>query len=139
LFLEYRGATGALAAGGGEKEDKEMEGESSSLGKEEKPFAEYNGVQIFLIAVGERRAVATVSFGETRMVFTGQIGINRTEGSWRYGDEVQIAMWNLENVKMEKRCKQKGYNRMQINLRIEDALRIFREAIVKLEKIRRDV
>lgn len=103
-----------------------------------KPYASYNGVNIYQLTLGRQIVEATVSYGETRIMYRGQIGIDRTEGSYRFGDQVLIAMWMRDLPKIETRCRQKGYSRIQINMTIPEAITMFKEALQKLEALERE-
>ena len=105
----------------------------------QKPYAEYNGVKIYQLAVIKQAVEATIGYGKTRIVFKGQIGIDRTEGSYRYGDEVLVALWMVGEPKVETRCPQKGYSRIQISMPIPDAIKLFKEALDKIEEHQAEV
>lgn len=68
------------------------------------------------------------------IVYHGQVGIDRTEGSYRWGEQVLIAMWMKGFPKIESRCDQKGYSRIQVAMPKEEAIKMFREALNELER-----
>ena len=102
-----------------------------------KPYAEYNGVKIFALSSVSDPVAATVSFKNTRITFSGIIGVDRTEGSYKFGDEVLIALWMKNLPKIDERCSQKGYSRIQINLSIDQAISLFKISLEKLESLKK--
>jgi hypothetical protein len=101
---------------------------------DKKPYAEYNGVKIFSLSLSSKPIDTTVSFGNTRIVFHGKIGIDRTEGSYRWGKQVLIATWMDTLPEINNRCEQKGYSRIQIALPRDEAIKLLRKALEELEK-----
>ena len=112
-----------------------MEFDGIAIG-EMKPYAEYNGVKIFSLSSLSSPVDATVSYSKTRITFAGKIGVDRTEGSYKFGDEILIALWTKELPKINDRCSQKGFSRIQINLSLKDAISLFKNALEKLEDLK---
>ncbi len=97
----------------------------TDLGKRKR---EYNGLTIFEL-VSHPVTHATVCGGAEHQKWTGEFTIDRTEGSYRYGDEVQFVLWSREppKIKME-RAPNDGYFRIEICLPESVALELLEEA-----------
>lgn len=95
----------------------------------------YNGVKIIPISSRRKQIEATASFSDKKIVFRGELGIDRTEGSYKWGPQVLIALWSFELPKIDSRCNNKGYSRVQIAISREDAKKLFKEALAELEKL----
>ena len=102
---------------------------ASNLGKKKR---DYNGLSIYEL-VSHPVTHATVCGGAEHQKWTGTFTIDRTEGSYRYGDEVQFVVWSHEppKIKME-RAPNDGYYRIEICIPEERALELLEEAVEKI-------
>ncbi|MFC1486617.1 hypothetical protein ACFLRN_02865 [Thermoproteota archaeon] len=93
---------------------------------------DYNGLSIFELA-SHPITHATVCSGAEHQKWTGTFTIDRTEGSYRYGDEVQFVVWSLEppKIKME-RAFNDGYFRIEICIPKENAIHLLEDALSRL-------
>ena len=84
---------------------------ASNLGKKKR---DYNGLTIYEL-VSHPVTHATVCVGDEHQKWTGTFTIDRTEGSYRYGDEVQFVVWSREPPKLKwERAPNSGYYRIEI-------------------------
>jgi hypothetical protein len=75
---------------------------------------------------------ATVSFGNKRMVFHGQLVVDHIEQSWKWGDQVTINVWLKDPPEIETRAYNDGYSRVAIALPIGLARRFCETLLEKL-------
>ena len=99
------------------------------LGKKKR---EYNGLSIFEL-VSHPVTHATVCGGAEHQKWTGNFTIDRTEGSYRYGDEVQFVLWSTEppRIKME-RAANDGYFRIEICIPQDEAVQLLETALYRI-------
>lgn len=94
---------------------------------------DYNGLSVFEIAKAPMPVVATVSYGETkRLKFEGTFCIDRTEGSYRYPQEVQFVLWTRDLPLHESRSRHDGYSRIEIAIPRNVAIKLLELALRKL-------
>ena len=94
-------------------------------GKSEKP------VKFFHYAKSGRPFEATVSYGDTRLVFEGQVVFEKTQGSFKFGEQFQIVLWTKNLPLTEERAINDGYSRIEIALPLEVGERMVRQAANK--------
>ncbi len=95
---------------------------------------EYNGLSIFEL-VSHPVTHATVCGGAEHQKWTGTFTIDRTEGSYRYGDEVQFVVWSREPPKIKmNRARNGGYYRIEICVPEDKALELLEEATDKIRR-----
>lgn len=101
----------------------------SDLGKRKK---DYFGLTIYELA-SHPVTHATVCSGEEHQKWTGTFAIDRTEGSYRYGDEVQFVVWSTDppKIKME-RAPNDGYYRIEICIPKQEAVRLLETALTRI-------
>ena len=99
------------------------------LGIEKK---EYNGLHIFELASYPTTHATSCNEKEHRL-WSGTFFIDRTEGSYRYGDEVQFGLWSRTPPKIKQsRAANDGYYRIEICLPKEDAIQLLEMALARL-------
>lgn len=106
----------------------------TDLGKRKR---EYNGLTIFEL-VSHPVTHATVCGGAEHQKWTGEFTIDITEGSYRYGDEVQFVLWSREPPKNKReRAPNDGYFRIEICLPESEALELLEEAadMIRMKQI----
>jgi integrase len=76
---------------------------------------------------------ATTAYNDMRITFTGTCTIDRTEGSYKYGDQVQFVLWTYDMPKIEMiRAPNGNYCRMEIAIPKEHAAKFLERALQKL-------
>ena len=101
----------------------------TDLGKRKR---EYNGLTIYEL-VSHPVTHATVCGGAEHQKWTGNFTIDRTEGSYHYGDEVQFVLWSTEppRIKME-RAANDGYFRIEICIPQDEAVQLLETALYRI-------
>ena len=95
---------------------------------------DYNGVAFYEM-VSYPVTHATVCSGAEHQKWTGTFTIDRTEGSYRYGDEVQFVVWSREPpVLKSERAPNGGYYRIEICIPKENAIHLLEDALTRLNK-----
>lgn len=87
----------------------------------------YKGVEIHELATSQVPVEATVAYGNKRLVFRGLCTVDKTQGSWKFGEQIQLVLWTKEKVKVENRAENNGYNRIEIALPKEIGIRMIQE------------
>ena len=107
---------------------------TADIGKRKR---DYNGLTIFELA-SYPCSHATVCSGEEHQKWSGTFTVDRTEGSYRYGDELQFVVWSREapRIKME-RAVNDGYYRIEICIPEQDAVRLLEEALMRVYNARK--
>jgi len=75
---------------------------------------------------------STVSYGEKRLVFSGNLVVDHVKGSWRWGEEVAINLWTRDLPRFENRAENDGYSRVAISLDLRTALGLCQRWLEKL-------
>lgn len=63
---------------------------------------EHNGVVYLGSRDDEAIATGSVTMGDKKWTLKGHPKINKTKGSYKHGDEVQIVLWNTKGTTFEK-------------------------------------
>ena len=109
----------------------------SDLGKKKRV---YNGLQIFEL-VSHPVTHATVCSGAEHQKWIGTFTIDRTEGSYRYGDEVQFVVWSREPpIIKSERAPNDGYYRIEICIPESEALELLEESAdrIRMKQLERE-
>lgn len=94
---------------------------------------DYNGLIVYEIAKCPVPVTATVAYGNSnRIVFEGTFTIDRTEGSWKFPEEVQFVLYTRKLPRFEKRAKHDGYHRIEIPIPRGIATKMLELALRKL-------
>lgn len=68
-----------------------------------KPFERpHNGVKYIGVEDRDRTVIGSITMGSKKLTLTGYPKINRTQGSYKHGDEIQITVWNKAGTTFEK-------------------------------------
>lgn len=102
---------------------------TADLGKQKR---DYFGLTIFEL-VEHPVTHATVCCGEEHQKWTGTFTIDRTEGSYRYGDELQFVVWSHEppTIKQERAIND-GYYRIEICIPQQEAVSLLETALHRI-------
>lgn len=92
----------------------------------------YGDVQFKELAKIREPIDATVSFGEKRIVFHGQLVVDHIEQSWKWGDQITMNVWLKDLPEIETRAYNDGYSRVAIALPVTVARRFFEKLLEKL-------
>ena len=63
---------------------------------------EHNGVIYHGVLDNQRYVTGSITMGNKKLTLTGHPKINKTEGSYKHGEEVQITIWNKAGTTYEK-------------------------------------
>ena len=101
----------------------------TDIGKKKR---EYNGLTIFEL-VSHPVTHATVCGGVEHQKWTGNFTIDRTEGSYRYGNEIQFVLWSQDPPKIKlERAPNDGYFRIEICIPQEEAVQLLETALYRI-------
>ena len=104
------------------------------IGKEKK---EYNGLHIFEL-VSHPCTHATVCTGNEHTKWKGQFTIDRTEGSYRYGNEIQFVVWSRDPpIIKNERAANDGYYRIEVCVPEDVGVRLLEDALMRVYNKRR--
>ena len=93
---------------------------------------DYNGLSIFELA-SFPCSHATVCSGDEHQKWTGTFTIDRTENSYRYGNEIQFVVWSTEAPKLKmERASNGGFYRVEICIPQEQAVRLLETALNRI-------
>lgn len=100
------------------------------------------GLKIYPVATSNGNHEATVAFNKKsksfRFVFDGEISIDRTKGSWKFGDQIQFVLWTTNPVKIEKRAflsNKNNYNRIEIAVPLSVGKKMLQDALRNIAEI----
>ena len=99
------------------------------LGKKKR---DYNGLTIYEL-VSHLVTHATVCNGDEHQKWTGTFTIDRTENSYRYGDELQFVVWSTEPpIIKQERAVNDGYYRIEICIPQQEAVNLLEKALYRV-------
>lgn len=76
--------------------------ESGERGKVKRFKRQHNGVEYLGVEDRLRTVVGSITKGDKKWTLTGFPKINKTNGSYKHGDEIQITIWNKAGTTYEK-------------------------------------
>jgi hypothetical protein len=88
----------------------------------------YKGIEISELSTSGIPVEGTIAFGNRRVVFKGLVTIDKTKGSWKFGEQIQFVLWTKDPVRIEERADNDGYNRIEIALPLGMGKRMLKEA-----------
>lgn len=105
----------------------------SELEKEGVRKRDYNGLKIYEIAKCPVLIEATTAHSQNeKFVYKGIFTIDRTENSWKYGDQVQFCLFTTEKPYVRQRVNHDGYYRIEIAIPKNIAVKMLESALHKL-------
>jgi len=105
--------------------------ELRKLGVVKKPYNGMQAVELSKVPINVE-ATATLDM-EKKLDYHGIFCIDRTVGSYRYGDQLMFSFWTKETpVEKQRVNNHGGYHRVQIAIPIEFAVEFLEKALQKL-------
>jgi hypothetical protein len=104
---------------------------------------QYFGCKFPNLATYKGLVTVTVSYNdpetkrEIRLTFKDMnLDIDKTDGSWKYGPELQIHAWNSEPPIVEVRAVNNGYSRIEVPMYVAKGQQLLKDA---LDSLNRDI
>lgn len=94
----------------------------------------YAGCEFQTLAITPKCVTVTVCFGSKRYTVKGPLSVVKTNGSWKYGDELHFTVHSSDLPKEDLRAFNNGWTRIEIAIEDQSGRQLLKDALESLDQ-----